>query len=242
MQKLLLASALVLSLMASPCLAIEWTIIETGNFEISFGLKDVPEPLITAAMMIEFDPTALEVKIGGVTFNDVWDQGMSSSYPVPQEPGKYVLTAGNLSNANPDNSSNIGVASVQFQCLTGNCSGQQIKVHTVPGFDSVVGSSSGVFDSQIDSKTFTIMQGTTTTAPTKDYICVPETIYGEHSQEVQILRYLRDNILSKTQEGQELIRLYYQWSSVLVKAMEEDEAFKQEIKDMIDEVLPMIAH
>jgi hypothetical protein len=46
--------------------------------------------------------------------------------------------------------------------------------------------------------------------------------------------------MSKTSEGQELIKLYYQWSPVLVKAMEADEEFKGEIKGMIDSVLPMI--
>jgi hypothetical protein len=46
--------------------------------------------------------------------------------------------------------------------------------------------------------------------------------------------------LNKTSEGQELIKLYYQWSPVLVKAMEGDEEFKGEVKRMIDSVLPMI--
>ena len=52
--------------------------------------------------------------------------------------------------------------------------------------------------------------------------------------------YFRDKVLSKTQEGQELIKLYYQWSPVIVKAMEADEEFKQEVKDIVDEVLEMI--
>jgi len=40
--------------------------------------------------------------------------------------------------------------------------------------------------------------------------------------------------------GQELIRLYYQWSPIIVKAMEDDEEFKEEAKEMIYGVLPMI--
>ena len=70
--------------------------------------------------------------------------------------------------------------------------------------------------------------------------CPSKEIYGEGSLEVTLLRAVRDNLLSQTPEGQELIKLYYQWSPVIVKAMEEDEALKQEFKDMIDKLLPVI--
>ena len=97
-KSLLVVSILVMHLMVNPCFAIEFggaILGEAGNYEGSFWLDDVPEPLITAAMMIEFDPTVLTV--AGVTFNDAWDQGMSSGNPVDKEPGKYVLIVGNLS-------------------------------------------------------------------------------------------------------------------------------------------------
>lgn len=71
-------------------------------------------------------------------------------------------------------------------------------------------------------------------------LCPIELIYGEHSAQTKRLRHFRDTILSKNSEGQELIKLYYQWSPVIVKAMEEDEAFKKEVKQMIDGVLLMI--
>ena len=67
-------------------------------------------------------------------------------------------------------------------------------------------------------------------------------IYGDSSKETQLIRSLRDKVLSKTQEGRELIKLYYQWSPAVVRAMEEDEEIKQEVKDMIDGVLPMLSH
>jgi len=70
--------------------------------------------------------------------------------------------------------------------------------------------------------------------------CLSEEIYGEDSEEAEILRYMRDNILSHTPEGQELIRLYYEWSPAIVKVMFEDEEFKEKIKEMIDGILPMI--
>ena len=70
--------------------------------------------------------------------------------------------------------------------------------------------------------------------------CVPEAIYGEYSEEVELLRNFRDNVLSKTPAGQEIIKLYYQWSPAIVKAMENDEEFKEDMKDMIDGVLGLV--
>jgi hypothetical protein len=78
----------------------------------------------------------------------------------------------------------------------------------------------------------------TTTKPASP--CPSKEIYGEGSLEVALLRAVRDKLLSQTPEGQELITLYYRWSPVLVKAMEEDETFKEEFKNIIDELLPLI--
>lgn len=79
---------------------------------------------------------------------------------------------------------------------------------------------------------------TTTTEP--GTTCPSKEIYGEGSLEVTLLRVVRDNLLSQTPEGQELITLYYRWSPEIVKIMETDETFKEEFKNMIDELLPMI--
>jgi hypothetical protein len=70
--------------------------------------------------------------------------------------------------------------------------------------------------------------------------CSSFLIYGEHSEEVELLRDFRDNVLSKSPVGQEIIRLYYQWNPAIVKAMEEDEEFKKDVREMIDEILPLI--
>ena len=66
--------------------------------------------------------------------------------------------------------------------------------------------------------------------------CISETIYGENSFEVEYLRYLRDNILIHTTEGQEIIRLYYKWSPVLANTLEEDEELKENVKELIDTI------
>jgi len=67
--------------------------------------------------------------------------------------------------------------------------------------------------------------------------CVAKVIYGKASEEVELLRYVRDNVLSQTPEGREIIKLYYHWSPVIVKAMEKDEEFEEDMKGMIDGVL-----
>jgi len=70
--------------------------------------------------------------------------------------------------------------------------------------------------------------------------CLVKKAYSKDWEKVVLLRSFRDNLLRKTPEGCEIIRLYYQWSPVIVKAMEEDEKFKEEVKEMIDRVLPLI--
>ncbi len=70
--------------------------------------------------------------------------------------------------------------------------------------------------------------------------CLLERIYGEHSEETELLRNFRDHILTQTPEGQEIIRLYYEWSPAIVKVMEEDAEFKEEVKGIIDGVLKLI--
>jgi len=65
-------------------------------------------------------------------------------------------------------------------------------------------------------------------------ICVIEEIYDKDSKEVQMLKFYRDTILSTTPEGQELIRLYYEWSPAIVKAMEEDKVVKEKMKEVVD--------
>ena len=80
----------------------------------------------------------------------------------------------------------------------------------------------------------------TTITTTINSICPPELIYGEFSQETELLRKFRDNILSTTPEGRQLIELYYQWAPVVIEAMEHDEDCKDEVNVVIDGFLETI--
>jgi hypothetical protein len=70
--------------------------------------------------------------------------------------------------------------------------------------------------------------------------CLVEHIYGHHSESTRLLRLFRDTVLHNTPEGKELINLYYQWSPLLVTAMEHDEALKKDMKKIIDSFLPLL--
>jgi hypothetical protein len=47
-------------------------------------------------------------------------------------------------------------------------------------------------------------------------------------------------VLSKTPAGQQIIRLCYKCSPAIIEAMEENETFKEQIRKIIDGVLPVI--
>ena len=80
----------------------------------------------------------------------------------------------------------------------------------------------------------------TTTTTIRERLCALAEIYGEHSPEVALLRYFRDNVLAETTEGKALIEYYYRWSPALVRAMREDEALKAQLKDLMSGMLQLM--
>ena len=48
-------------------------------------------------------------------------------------------------------------------------------------------------------------------------------------------------MLTRTPGGGEIFKQYYQWSPVLAEAMNDDDEFKEDVKEMIDGVLELIA-
>jgi hypothetical protein len=70
--------------------------------------------------------------------------------------------------------------------------------------------------------------------------CPVVQLYGEGSEQVQLLRNFRDTVLKETLEGQQLIKLYYEWSPVLVRALDKDDGFRAEIAEMIDGIVPVL--
>ncbi len=70
--------------------------------------------------------------------------------------------------------------------------------------------------------------------------CPAVALYGEDSGEVALLRHFRDNILTRTTQGQELIELYSKWSPLILLSISEDEVLKKDLKEMVDGVLPLV--
>jgi hypothetical protein len=66
--------------------------------------------------------------------------------------------------------------------------------------------------------------------------CPATEIYGADSDETNLLRSFRDNVLKNEPAGRELIKLYYAYSPLIVEIMKNDE-FKEEVKENIDVIL-----
>lgn len=70
--------------------------------------------------------------------------------------------------------------------------------------------------------------------------CVVKGVYGVDSEEAELLRDLRDNVLSKTPAGVKIITLYYKWSPVLTEAIKENENLRVVIKTSLDNLLILL--
>ena len=96
------------------------------------------------------------------------------------------------------------------------------------------GSATSTTTTAVSSTTITITASTSTTTTVGNPLCPAQLIYGEYAEEINLLREFRDEVLSTTPEGREFIELYYQWSPVVIQAMEEDEGFKEMVKEIVD--------
>ncbi len=67
--------------------------------------------------------------------------------------------------------------------------------------------------------------------------CLAVSIYGDDSAEAKLLRTFRDTVLSKTPEGNTIIKLYYAWSPILSWFAERDEKFRQQIQTIMGRAL-----
>jgi hypothetical protein len=92
---------------------------------------------------------------------------------------------------------------------------------------------------QSTTTTTTIPNGTTTTT-ISSWSCTVEFIYGEDSEETELIREYRDNVLNKTPEGKELIKTYYKFSPSITKLLEQRPLLKNKAKLFIDSMLPGI--
>jgi hypothetical protein len=80
----------------------------------------------------------------------------------------------------------------------------------------------------------------TTTTTTIKWPCPLVAIYGENSEETELLREYRDTVLNKTPEGQETIKTFYKFAPTATKLLEYTPLLKNQAKAFIDSMLPGI--
>lgn len=71
-------------------------------------------------------------------------------------------------------------------------------------------------------------------------LCPAEQLYGEHSEEVKLLKRFRDTVLMHMPEGKSLIRLYYRLSPDVAAAVRNNAGVRFSMKTLLDELLPMV--
>jgi hypothetical protein len=67
--------------------------------------------------------------------------------------------------------------------------------------------------------------------------CFLLRLYGEDSEEVGIFRRFRNHFIDSSPEGEAIIRFYYKWSPLLVKAIEKDEELEEQLREVVDTLL-----
>jgi hypothetical protein len=71
-------------------------------------------------------------------------------------------------------------------------------------------------------------------------LCLVESLYGEDSENTEVLRKFRDTVLQKTTAGKGLIELYYTLSPLSVDLLHNDEDLRNQVKQLLDSSMPMI--
>ncbi len=157
----------------------EWTIESSETVTIDVWLHDVPEPLITAGFWMESNASEMNI-ISSTIYSEPWDAGMSQTVKEPKGPGTFMVTAGNLSTVSPDSEGDIIIAKVQFQCTSPD--DVSVTLTPVPGFDTVVGDSAEVYDSEIVPHTITLHPTVGVIADCDDGIACTLDSYGPDDQ------------------------------------------------------------
>jgi hypothetical protein len=196
-----------------------------------------------ANIAVTLPDNADEVNFGDVLINSISDEkivNISSTGTMDLILGSITVTGDDSGEFRVSEDNCSGVTLAQFNncvvkvVLEPPSKGEKSAYLSIPSNDpdedtvEVIMSGSGVTE---------LVTTTTTTPPTP---CPFKKIYGEYSEQAELLRDFRDNVLNQTPEGQEIIRLYYEWSPAVVKAMGEDEEFKKKLKAIIDGILPTI--
>jgi hypothetical protein len=79
---------------------------------------------------------------------------------------------------------------------------------------------------------------TTTTVPSNQ--CVAETVYAEHSEEIEVLREYRDKVLCKSATGRQMIKTYYELSPTVSEVLQKNDTARASARRVLDSLMPAI--
>jgi hypothetical protein len=220
----------------------------------SSGCNIFKELRASSGVMFIYDETPLlffpaQFEIVGESHQQFFSYGIYST-----DDGSFMATADKNSTVSLESVENVTVTGKTFEnCLKITNSGSfQVSENWYGEFDYAYwyAKNVGLIKYSMTDKLHLPRPGDMTLTMTgkliganvdgEQYGCPMTFALGDDSKDINILRRFRDEVLSKTPAGREIIKLYYQWSPAIVKAMEQDEGFKEEVKEMIEIILPMV--
>lgn len=70
--------------------------------------------------------------------------------------------------------------------------------------------------------------------------CLTKVLYGEHSDETKLLRKYRDNVLSKSSIGRQIIKTYYDLSPAVAEVLQNNSTTRASARRILDLLIPAI--
>jgi len=185
-------------------------------------------PYSEREVLIDYDYENRTASISGVVYEDVDNDGIFSTGDTPLNNAVVTLSNDLTITTGTD-------GAYQFTGLIPGC--YTVKESDPLGYTSVMDA-----EGDNDNSIFVVLSSGKSVVELNFLdryhgLCPMLLLYTQFSEEIKMLRSLRDNVLNKTPEGQEIIRIYYEWSPLIVHRMEKDSELKKRLKEIVNEVL-----
>jgi len=203
-------------------------------------------PLNTIIELSYFNSISLngQVKLTWETASEIDNAGFNL-YRSETDNGEYAKINGSLIPAEGSSTQGTAYEFVDTGVQNGKTYYYKLESINLSGNSELFGPTSVTLSSSTSTTTTTQLSTTTTEQPTttttmRSGPCAAEAIYGENTEETELLRKYRDNVLSKTPEGQEIIKTYYKFSPKVTRLLEQRPLLKNRARTFIDGMLPKI--
>ena len=201
-------------------------------------------PFNTIIELSYFNASSLngQVKLTWETASEIDNAGFNL-YRAETDNGEYAKINDSLIPAEGSSTQGTAYEFVDTGVQNGKTYYYKLESINLSGNSELFGPTSVTLSSST-STTTTTQLSTTTTEPTSTTTstmrsgpCAAEAIYGENAEETELLRKYRDNVLSKTPEGQEIIKTYYKFSPAATMLFKQRPLLKNRAKTFIDGML-----